>query len=51
VEALDDLTRPPAMFPSAFLPFAANVIQAGTTINRRTSTLWAMAPQSDEERH
>jgi hypothetical protein len=50
VRTLDEVSTPPPVFPYNFLPYTINNTQAGTTINRRPSEAWHMAPQTDDER-
>jgi hypothetical protein len=48
---LDGLSAPVLPFPHEFLNNVANGAQGGTTINGRSSEVWAMAPKSDAERY
>ncbi|MEX2219843.1 MAG: aldo/keto reductase [Phycisphaerales bacterium] len=48
---LDEASRPTLPFPHDFLRAAADNMQGGATINGRPSKPWALAPQSDAERH
>jgi aryl-alcohol dehydrogenase-like predicted oxidoreductase len=48
---LDEASKPALPFPHEFLRYTADNTQGGTTINGRPSKLWALAPQSDAERH
>jgi aryl-alcohol dehydrogenase-like predicted oxidoreductase len=50
VRTLDEVSTPPPVFPYNFLPYTINNTQAGTTINRRPSEAWHMAPRNDDER-
>jgi aryl-alcohol dehydrogenase-like predicted oxidoreductase len=51
IQRLDDATRPILSFPHDFLNFVTDNVQGGTTVNGRPSKVWALSPQSDEERH
>jgi aryl-alcohol dehydrogenase-like predicted oxidoreductase len=51
VSRLDDATTPTLPFPHEFLKNIMDNVQGGTTINGRPSKVWAMAPQTDAERH
>jgi aryl-alcohol dehydrogenase-like predicted oxidoreductase len=47
---LDEISEPAPIFPHSFLAFTADNTQGGTTINGRPSTVWRLAPKSDQER-
>ena len=48
--ALNDVSKPALNFPHDFIEGTRAVMQAGTTINGRTSDPWALSPASDDER-
>ena len=50
LEALDDASATPPIFPQSFLPFTRNNVHGGTTIDGIESEVSPLLPQSDDER-
>ena len=48
---LDEVSKVPLAFPFDFVNMVRHNVQGGTTVNGQPSTAWALAPQSDAERH
>ena len=49
--ALDRVSTPTHSFPTPFLQMAPTIMHAGATVDGEPSTVWPMAPASDEERY
>ena len=49
-QQLDAASAPFPHFPQSFLANTGPILQGGTEVNGRPSTVWPMAPKSDEER-
>jgi len=50
LEALDDASATPPIFPQSFLPFTRHNVQGGTTINGVGTEVSPLLPQTDDER-
>ena len=50
LEALDDASATPPIFPQNSLPFWRHIVQGGTTIDGIESEVLPMLPQNDDER-